>query len=166
MKKIERSGTRFLVAIAAVLTLLLSLNSGALAQDYASQTTVTLSTAPAAGGTVIVSGTGPTGATVAAGVDGSTLANIVIGADGTFSFPATIPSNLAVGDHMFAVTVEGVTVSMTSFAVAGAQDSGEQAAQLPNTGSESLPLAQIALGLIGAGSLMLILRRRQLAAAE
>ncbi len=182
MKKTERTGTRFFVAIAGALALLLSMNSAAVAQNqnYPSQQGANLSTAPAAGGTVIVSGSGPLGATVVASVDGVPLGSTVIAtagasvkfsskqvADGVYSFSVTIPSDLAAGNHVFEVTVDGVIVSSTSFAVGGAaQDSGEQAGQLPNTGSETLPLAQLAVGLIGVGSLMVILRRRQIAAAK
>ncbi len=180
MKKTERTGTRLVVAIAAALSLLLSMNSAALAQDYPSQPAPTLSTAPTAGGTVTVSGTGPLGATVVALVDDVPLGSTVIAvagaslnfsskqvADGVYSFSVTIPSDLAAGNHVFSVTIDGVTVSSTSFAVGGAaQEPAEEAAQLPNTGSETLPLTQLALVLIGAGSLLLIMRRRHIATAE
>lgn len=181
MKKTERTGTRLFVAIAAALSLLLSMNSAALAQDnYTSQPTANLSPAPSAGGTVTVSGTGPLGATVVASLDGVALGSTVIAvagaslnfsskqvADGVYSFSVTIPSDLAPGNHVFTVTIDGVTVSSTSFAVgAAAQEPAEEAAQLPNTGSDTLPLTQLALVLIGAGSLLLVMRRRHIATAE
>ncbi len=123
--------------------------------------TVTLSTMTPAGGLSAAGGLSP------AAVTDYTLGSTISDAVGLYSLTVTIPSNLAAGQYAMVAVANGSVISTTTLAVSPAGGNTSpiasqtpSAGQLPVTGGDSVPMAAVALGAIGAGGALVVVSRR------
>jgi len=99
------------------------------------------------------------GAPVDIFIDGVFFVRVFTDSNGDFT--ASVPSDLADGTHQIeAVAFGGTCVLATEITVGGG-------APLPRTGSnDTLPLSRIGLGAVAVGALLVLVSRKQRAAAD
>jgi LPXTG-motif cell wall-anchored protein len=91
------------------------------------------------------------------------LGTATAGADGTLAFAFAVPS-VPAGAHTVTASVGGTVVASAAFTVTatGSATSGDPASALASTGSDvSLAAILVAVLLLGAGAILLVLRRRR-----
>jgi LPXTG-motif cell wall-anchored protein len=139
---------RILLIAAAVLAVgSISLSSAGAGGNYGGCSATVSDTSPEPGQEITVEGSGAAdGGTVSATLDGTEVGTGTADAQGDFTFTATIPST-ATGSETLAVSCgpNRGTFPITLTVVAGS-------GTLPATGSDSLPLAWIGLGVLAAGA--------------
>nr|WP_235915443.1 5'-nucleotidase C-terminal domain-containing protein [Puerhibacterium puerhi] len=117
----------------------------------------------AQGGSLTVSGAGfAAGETVAVELHSAPvlLAEGTVAEDGTFTARVTVPADAAVGEHTVVATADSGTAS-AALTVTAAAAAGPDV--LPQTGAQVAGIVLLALALVGAGT-WLVVRRRRLAA--
>ncbi len=140
-----------LVSACLLATTGVALSSPAGAQSYAGCVATISTNTPTAGEVVTVEGTGATAnGTVTASLDGASIGSGTATDAGAFSFSATIPAT-AKGDQTVDVDCGNAVLGLdiTVGATPGAPT-------LPETGSESLPLAGMGLAALTIGVVVLM----------
>jgi LPXTG-motif cell wall-anchored protein len=131
----------------------------------------------APGATVSITGVGAEpGSTLEARLGDVVLGTTTTGGDGTFEFPSlVIPNTLAPGDYTVTVSVSGggtfsdecaftdVLTNVLTVQAPPPRPGGDQggAGNLPRTGSDSVPMAQIGAALLGIGGLLVLAARKR-----
>ena len=108
----------------------------------------------------------PPGSTVTFTSNGATLGSGPVGSDGKFSVPGTVPSSF--GPGQYTVTATCGNVVMTNILTVVASTSGVipgTSGSLSRTGSDSMLLVRVGLGLLAAGGLVVLATRRRRAMA-
>jgi LPXTG-motif cell wall-anchored protein len=126
-----------------------------------------------AGSQVSFAGQGcPQGSTVTFTLNGQVLASGPVNPDGTFNVPGTVPAGLADGQYTVIATCGDVTmsniltiVSGSSSVIPGTPGTAGTSGTLPQTGSNSLVIARVALALLAVGGLIVLGTRRRRATA-
>lgn len=145
---------------AVLITLLVASPAGAQANPYEGTTTglTTTTPSPAPGGTVTVAGSGcAAGADVGIFLDGASVGTVAADSAGAFSAQVTAPTavgsytiNAVCGDEVLGLVINVAATGTTTGAGA-----------LPTTGSDSLPLFQLAVALVAMGGLAVLFTRKR-----
>lgn len=123
-----------------------------------------------AGSRVSFDGQGcPPSSTVTFTLNGQVIGQGQAAGDGTFTIPGTVPSTLADGQYTVVATCGSVTMSNILTIVSGSSSvipgTPGTSGTLPQTGSNSLVIARVALALLAVGGLIVLGTRRRRATA-
>ena len=152
-----------MLALFGAFALLVAFVPSASAQEYPPPGNVVVDTPPTPGGTINVSGNCTPGDTVDVAANGVSIGSTTCGADGTFALAVTVPADTPNG-ALLTVVAGGVQISASSIGSGGGGSGaggGSGGGGLPNTGSNTIPMVQIALGLVAVGGLFLVISRKK-----
>lgn len=117
------------------------------------------------GDTITITGTNAQpGEEVVASIEGDVIGRGTATDDGEFSFTASIPTNLAPGTYTVQVSCGalGAVISTTITVGPVTSPPGPPPGRLPKTGAGgTVPLTQIAIGLVAVGGLVALTSRRR-----
>lgn len=117
--------------------------------------------------TVTITAVASTQSLTAAAATTYTLGSTTSNANGDYSLTVTIPASLPAGSYVLAASAGGTVISSANLSVAAPTQATPPSTttnpvpeKLAFTGSESAPMAAVALAIVGAGGALVLLARR------